>query len=54
MAEDRTITYVAAFTEAVKLEMAADPDVFIAGEDVGAHGGVFHTFDGYTTLMPRM
>ena len=26
--------------------MAADPDVFIAGEDVGAYGGVFHTFDG--------
>jgi len=46
MSDDRTITYVAAFTEAVKLEMAADPDVFIAGEDVGAHGGVFHTFDG--------
>ena len=43
---ERTISYVAAFTEAVKLEMAADPSVFIAGEDVGAHGGVFHTFDG--------
>ncbi len=43
---ERSITYVNAFTEAVKLEMAADPDVFIAGEDVGAHGGVFHTFDG--------
>lgn len=42
---ERTISYVAAFTEAVKLEMAADPDVFIAGEDVGGHGGVFHTFD---------
>jgi pyruvate dehydrogenase E1 component beta subunit len=46
MTEVRTISYVAAFTEAVKLEMAADPAVFIAGEDVGAHGGVFHTFDG--------
>ncbi len=43
---DRQLTYVAAFIEAVKLEMADDPDVFIAGEDVGAHGGVFHTFDG--------
>jgi pyruvate/2-oxoglutarate/acetoin dehydrogenase E1 component len=43
---ERSITYVAAFTEAIRLEMAADPDVFIAGEDVGAHGGVFHTFDG--------
>ena len=46
MSEERSITYVAAFIEAVKLEMDADPDVFIAGEDVGAHGGVFHTFDG--------
>jgi pyruvate dehydrogenase E1 component beta subunit len=46
MTDVRTISYVAAFTEAVKLEMAADPTVFIAGEDVGAHGGVFHTFDG--------
>jgi acetoin:2,6-dichlorophenolindophenol oxidoreductase subunit beta len=43
---ERTITYGAAFAEAIKLEMAADPTVFIAGEDVGAHGGVFHTFDG--------
>jgi len=46
MSDVRTISYVAAFTEAVKLEMAADPTVFIAGEDVGAHGGVFHTFHG--------
>jgi len=46
VSEERSITYVAAFIEAVKLEMDADPDVFIAGEDVGAHGGVFHTFDG--------
>lgn len=42
----REISYVAAFIEAVRLEMAMDPAVFIAGEDVGAHGGVFHTFDG--------
>jgi len=26
--------------------MTANPDVFVAGEDVGAFGGVFHTFDG--------
>jgi pyruvate/2-oxoglutarate/acetoin dehydrogenase E1 component len=46
VSDGRSISYVAAFTEAVKLEMASDPTVFIAGEDVGAHGGVFHTFDG--------
>lgn len=46
MSAERSITYGQAFAEAIKLEMAADPDVFIAGEDVGAHGGVFHTFDG--------
>ena len=46
MSDERTLSYVQAFIEGVKLEMAADPDVFIAGEDVGAHGGVFHTFDG--------
>jgi pyruvate dehydrogenase E1 component beta subunit len=46
VSDDRSISYVAAFIEAVKLEMAADPTVFVAGEDVGAHGGVFHTFDG--------
>ncbi len=26
--------------------MEADPDVFVAGEDVGRTGGVFHSFDG--------
>jgi pyruvate/2-oxoglutarate/acetoin dehydrogenase E1 component len=46
VSEGRRITYAQAFTEAVRLEMEADPDVFIAGEDVGAQGGVFHTFDG--------
>jgi pyruvate dehydrogenase E1 component beta subunit len=46
VSDTRQLTYVAAFTEAVKLEMEMDPDVFVAGEDVGAHGGVFHTFDG--------
>lgn len=43
---ERKLSYVAAFIESIKIEMDADPDVFIAGEDVGAHGGVFHTFDG--------
>jgi acetoin:2,6-dichlorophenolindophenol oxidoreductase subunit beta len=50
MSDQRQLTYVSAFTEAIKLEMAMDPDVFVAGEDVGAHGGVFHTFDGLQGL----
>ena len=43
---ERKLSYVQAFIEAIAIEMEADPDVFVAGEDVGAHGGVFHTFDG--------
>jgi acetoin:2,6-dichlorophenolindophenol oxidoreductase subunit beta len=43
---ERTKTYAVAFNEAVRGEMAANPDVFVAGEDVGAFGGVFHTFAG--------
>jgi pyruvate dehydrogenase E1 component beta subunit len=46
VSEPRVISYREAFTEAIHQAMAADPDVFVAGEDVGAHGGVFHTFDG--------
>ena len=46
MSEPRKLTYVAAFNEAVRLQMEADPDVFVAGEDVGAFGGVFGTFGG--------
>jgi acetoin:2,6-dichlorophenolindophenol oxidoreductase subunit beta len=43
---DRKLSYGQAFREAVFQAMQADPDVFVAGEDVGAFGGVFHTFDG--------
>ncbi|MGD9999182.1 MAG: alpha-ketoacid dehydrogenase subunit beta [Ilumatobacteraceae bacterium] len=45
MAEHK-LTYGAAFNEAVRQAMEADPDVFCAGEDIGAFGGVFHTFAG--------
>ena len=47
MTEARTLAYGAAFREAIHQSMEADPSVFVAGEDVGAHGGVFHTFDGF-------
>ncbi|WP_116997239.1 alpha-ketoacid dehydrogenase subunit beta [Desertimonas flava] len=46
VATERSISYVAAFNEAVRQAMEDDPDVFVAGEDVGAFGGVFGTFGG--------
>lgn len=42
----RKISYVQAFNEAVRQEMAADENVFCAGEDIGAFGGVFQTYAG--------
>jgi pyruvate dehydrogenase E1 component beta subunit len=43
---ERQTTYLHAFTEGLQQVMQADPDVFVAGEDVGRTGGVFHSFDG--------
>ena len=43
---ERKLPYVMAFNEAVKQQMEADPNVFCAGEDIGAFGGVFGTFGG--------
>lgn len=45
-APQRELPYVMAFNEAVRQAMEADPDVFCAGEDIGAFGGVFGTFGG--------
>ncbi len=42
----RELTYLNAFNEALRQAMAADPDVFVAGEDVGPAGGVFGHFTG--------
>ncbi len=42
----RKLSYAQAFNEAVRQEMAADDNVFCAGEDIGAFGGVFHTYAG--------
>lgn len=44
--EVRQLSYGAAFTETLRQIMAEDHDVFIAGEDVGAAGGVFGSFTG--------
>lgn len=45
----RDLTYVKAFNEGMHQSMAADPDVFLIGEDVAGYGGVFHMFDGLLT-----
>jgi acetoin:2,6-dichlorophenolindophenol oxidoreductase subunit beta len=41
-----TVTYKQAITRAMADELAADEDVFLLGEDVGAAGGAFKTTDG--------
>jgi pyruvate/2-oxoglutarate/acetoin dehydrogenase E1 component len=40
------VTYRQAINAALDAELAADPDVFLLGEDVGAGGGVFKVTDG--------
>jgi pyruvate dehydrogenase E1 component beta subunit len=43
-AAPRQLSYVRAFNEALAQLMRADPDVFVAGEDIGRYGGVFRMF----------
>ena len=43
---DRKLTYGGAFNEAVRQAMDTDENVFCAGEDIGAFGGVFGTYAG--------
>ncbi len=43
---DRKLSYAGAFNEAVRQAMEADGNVFAAGEDIGAFGGVFGTYAG--------
>ena len=40
------ITYLEAITEALRLEMDADPNVFVIGEDVAGFGGAFKVTKG--------
>ena len=44
--DQRIISYNQAFNETLRELLATDPDVFIAGEDVGRYGGVFQSFAG--------
>jgi len=46
VSSERKLPYVMAFNEAVSQMMEADANVFCAGEDIGAFGGVFGTFGG--------
>jgi pyruvate/2-oxoglutarate/acetoin dehydrogenase E1 component len=46
MVEPRVISFREAVLEALFLEMHADPNVILIGEDVGAAGGVFKQTDG--------
>jgi len=37
----RKLTYAQALNEALKQEMRRDPNIYVAGEDVGRYGGIF-------------
>ena len=41
------VTYIDAITEALRIEMDADPNVFVIGEDVGVYGGAFKATKGF-------
>jgi len=43
------LTYRQAINQALDAELAADPEVFLLGEDIGAGGGVFKVTDGLFT-----
>ncbi len=44
--EERKISYVQAFNEAVRQCMREDESIFCAGEDIGGFGGVFGSYAG--------
>jgi 2-oxoisovalerate dehydrogenase E1 component len=43
---ERPLGFVAAIREALELELAAEPDVVVLGEDIGRVGGVFRATEG--------
>ena len=43
---DRELGFVPAVREALDLELAADPDVIVMGEDIGLVGGIFRATEG--------
>lgn len=48
----RELTNTEAMAEALKEEMTRDPSVFIVGEDLVAHGGIFGQFKGLPEAFP--
>lgn len=48
----RELTNTEAMAEALKEEMTKDPSVFIIGEDLVAHGGIFGQFIGLPQAFP--
>jgi pyruvate dehydrogenase E1 component beta subunit len=48
----RELTNTEAMVEALKEEMTKDPSVFIIGEDLVAHGGIFGQFIGLPQTFP--
>ncbi|MGE5620390.1 MAG: alpha-ketoacid dehydrogenase subunit beta [Sphingomonadaceae bacterium] len=44
--QNRELTYAEALREALAEEMRRDPTVFVMGEEVGAAGGTFKSFEG--------
>ncbi|MDH5334166.1 MAG: thiamine pyrophosphate-dependent enzyme, partial [Thermoleophilia bacterium] len=43
---ERMLSFVGAIREALDLELAADPDVIVMGEDIGRVGGLFRATEG--------
>lgn len=49
---ERELTNTEAMAEALREEMTRDPSVFIVGEDLVAHGGIFGQFKGLPESFP--
>jgi 2-oxoisovalerate dehydrogenase E1 component len=47
---ERKLSFVAAVREALDLELAADPNVIVIGEDIGKVGGLFRATEGLYEL----
>lgn len=45
--EPTEVLYLDAIAKALELEMDADPDVFLIGEDIGTYGGAFKVTKGF-------